>query len=259
MGGTAGAVLALTVLVATGVAVSGRWGHETYPAARAAAPAAAPSPSLSALSVQDWDIGATPAPAGSDDPPSGRSPAAAGGSVAPSTAAPPPPAPAGAFVAVAGDSCPQTAISGSYVAYPLGNPVTELMGGWRDNGCTGRFWSVPMSGSATDDPQTYAVWWFATGSVQRGTCAISVYVPDSDSTKDVAGNPTVYQVTRGRDDKTVVGVFSVDQTATRGSWVRVGSFPDTTGTIAVKLVNHGDGTDGGRHAAAQVQAICTPR
>jgi hypothetical protein len=116
-----------------------------------------------------------------------------------------------------------------------------------------------MSGNAsTDDPLTYALWWFTTGSITRGQCTMWLYIPKPDDASDIAGHPSVYQVLHGRDDLTVRQTFTIDQTAHLGSWVSAGPFTFDNRQIAIKLVNRGTSTSGG-HAAAQVQAACGPQ
>lgn len=162
------------------------------------------------------------------------------------------------FTAVAGNGCAETAVAGSFAGFPAGSPVPSRLGGWRGSGCAGGlYWSVSMSGDANrDDDGVQVTWWFRTGTLTRGSCAFWVFVPGSDSATEVAGKPTFYQVIRGRDDATVVGTFTVDQTASRGSWVPAGRYALERGQIAVKLLNRGVGAQGARHAAAQIQAAC---
>ena len=118
---------------------------------------------------------------------------------------------------------------------------------------------MPMSGSSdADDPGTYVMWWFVTGAVRHGTCKIWTYVPKPTNPMDVAGDPTKFVVLRGRTDPKVVGTFAVDQTDEQFSWHFAGSFPDESGTIAVKLVNRGAGSGGAHHGAAQVLVNCRP-
>ncbi|GAB3158373.1 hypothetical protein GCM10027290_61470 [Micromonospora sonneratiae] len=163
------------------------------------------------------------------------------------------------FTAVAGPGCAETAKSGAFAAFTAGSRAVTISGGWKGTGCSdGVFWSVPMSGEAgRDDAGTSVTWWFNTGTSAQGSCGVWLYIPRSDREADVAGKPTFYQVTRGRGDATVIDTFTIDQTATRGTWVKAGSFPLQRGQIGVKMLNRGAGTGGTRHAAAQVQVGCT--
>src|SRR5262249_29872229 len=118
-------------------------------------------------------------------------------------------------------------------------------------------WSVPMSGSSTvDDPATYVLWWFSTGSFTTGRCQIWAYVPAGARDADVAGAPTLFYVQRSRTDQSVVGTFAVQQAASRGSWVAGGTFARSGGAIAVRMGNRGLGSGGARHGAAQIAVQC---
>ncbi|MER7415947.1 hypothetical protein ABT346_04025 [Micromonospora peucetia] len=163
------------------------------------------------------------------------------------------------FMALAGNGCAETATSGSSATFPAGSPVVGVRGGWSGPGCAGgTAWSVPMSGAADrSDSDIQVTWWFSTGTLARGSCAIWLFVPKPTREMDAAGKPSFFQVTRGRLDSTVVGTFSIDQPARRGEWVRAGSYPLEGGSIGVRLLNRGAGTGGARHGAGQVQVGCT--
>ncbi|GAB2931135.1 hypothetical protein GCM10027280_18440 [Micromonospora polyrhachis] len=162
------------------------------------------------------------------------------------------------FTAVAGAGCAETATAGSVARYPASSPLVVMAGGWTGPGCSrSLFWSVPMSGAGDrSDTDIQVLWWFSTGTSATGSCEVWVYVPKAQREVDAAGKPTAYQVLRGRADATVVGTFTIDQTANRGSWVRAGSYRLERGQIAVRLLNQGTGAPGARHAAAQVQVGC---
>lgn len=163
------------------------------------------------------------------------------------------------FTAVAGDGCAGTATAGGSAVFPAGSPLVSMAGGWKGAGCAhGTFWSVPMSGDADRaDSGTYVRWWFNTGTLTKGTCTVWVFVPKPARDLDAAGKPTFYQVTRSREDASVIGTFTIDQGAHRGTWVRAGSYPLDGGRLAIKLLNRGAGTGGARHGAGQVQVGCT--
>jgi hypothetical protein len=159
------------------------------------------------------------------------------------------------FVAISGVGCRATAEAGHYITYPAGSVPDTRRGGWGASGCAGVFWTVPMSGNAQDDPHVYVLWWFAPNGMTHGSCDVMVFVPNAARPEDAAGHPTVYVVLRGRDDHTVVGTFSIDQTVNRGRWVRAGRYSLDNGQIAVKMINRGtNSTD--RHGAAQVWVEC---
>jgi len=163
------------------------------------------------------------------------------------------------FTAVAGAGCAETAGAGSVARYPASSPLVSMAGGWTGPGCArSLFWSVPMSGDGDrSDSDVQVLWWFDTGTSAAGSCEVWVYVPKAHREADAAGKPTTYKVLRGRADAMVVGTFTIDQTANRGSWVRGGSYRLDRGQIAVRLLNQGTGAPGARHAAAQVQVGCT--
>ncbi len=168
---------------------------------------------------------------------------------------PVPPGPS-RFTAITGVGCAATAQAGYHIAYPANTVPDTRRGGWPANGCLGVFWTLPMSGTTVDDPDTYVVWWFAPAGMAGGSCDVMVYVPRPDHPQDAAGRPSAYLVLRGRDDATVVGDFTIDQTINRGRWVSVGPYPLDNGQIAIKLINRGVGVND-RHAAAQTALSCT--
>jgi hypothetical protein len=83
-----------------------------------------------------------------------------------------------------------------------------------------------------------------------------VYVPRTDSSRDVAGRPATYQIVRGRTDMRVVRSFALDQTKGRGRWITVGRFGISDGQFAVRLVNRGEDPHGEHLGAGQVWASC---
>lgn len=167
----------------------------------------------------------------------------------------------GAFVGVSGAGCSDTASAGSFAAYPAGTAAVLLAGGWTGDRCKGWFWSVPMSERGDEDNErVYVMWWFKTGQPDKGDCAVWVFVPKGPRDADVAGEPTHYQVLRGRSDKTILGTFTVDQTTTRATWVLGGTFAYPGSEIAIKMVNRGTKkADVGHHGAAQATVRCVPR
>ncbi|MGW2250917.1 hypothetical protein ACWCXH_12025 [Kitasatospora sp. NPDC001660] len=129
-------------------------------------------------------------------------------------------------------------------------------GGWSGDGCNGSYTSVPMYGDASkDDPSASVVWTFTVGNVS--TCALSVYVPASGDVTKVGGHPTYYTVQSGGSGRS----FIVNQTSSQGSWVDVGSFAYSGGSLAVTLhtrgVDWGGGVSHAHHAASAIRATCT--
>ncbi|MFI1225614.1 MULTISPECIES: adhesin [unclassified Streptomyces] len=134
-------------------------------------------------------------------------------------------------------------------------------GGFDGGGCDGRFSAVPMSGSPTEDRGSTATWSWRLGQGFR-ECALTVFVPDSGSPRDTAGDPTVYRVLSDPDDAdSAYTGFAVLQTEHRGSGVPVRSYPVKGDVFAVQLIDRGrDWGDarrvGAHHAAAQMRASC---
>lgn len=272
LGGT-GALLVVTLVLLVAVAVVAAGSGRSHAMARPPQPPApAPSPTPS-----DWyvygSIGGNrigpgdPSPtaalrAGPDDPSPSASPAGAGSPTAPGPtpvpmATGPGDLPGSGTQLLAGVGCPSSARASVFAHYLAGSPAQTHLGGFGGNGCTGLFWSVPMSGSVgTDDPDTYVLWYFDTKPMTTGHCEVWVFVPQGDSPQEAAGDPTVYEVLRGRDDPHQTGTFSVSQTTNQGQWVDGGSFVVNGGQLAVKLVNRGTGANGAMHAAAQLMLRC---
>ncbi|BFU42621.1 hypothetical protein KRMM14A1004_08580 [Krasilnikovia sp. MM14-A1004] len=206
----------------------------------------------------------TPRPTGSGHAPSpslSTVPAALNSATTPASRPAPPPAVA-TFAALSGESCPESADRGFFTRGQASDWYSRSHGGWDGDGCGGRMIAVPMSGSATrDDRDNVIVWWFHTGSVRNGRCAVRVHVPDTGTGKDSAGKPAHY-VVHGSDDVdgTVVGEFDVDQPGNRGRWVDTGQFAVTTGEISVQLVTRGidfgSGRDGDHLGASAVRVDC---
>ncbi|MGW7414139.1 hypothetical protein [Streptomyces sp. NPDC054863] len=138
--------------------------------------------------------------------------------------------------------------------------------GWRGSrgsqtayGCSGFYYSLPLSNSTSKSNGVFAQWKFSTGSVETGKCAVSVYVPNVKDISYVGGNPAHYTVHRAFVPKssTKVGTFEINQTAHLGQWVSAGTFPMSAGKISIVLDNRGK-TSGNRHAAAApVKVSCT--
>ncbi len=278
LGGT-GALLVVTLVLIAAVAVVAAGAGHSRPTAK---PVQRPAPTA-APSTPGWyvygavgDNPVAPDPGGSgalatspaDPGPSDPGPSTTptdGGSDPPSGSQPPVPTATGpgdlpggsGTQLLAGVGCPSGANASVFAHYLAGSPAQTHLGGFAGSGCTGLFWSVPMSGSAsTDDPDTYVLWYFNTTPMSTGHCEIWVFVPQGDSPQQAAGNPTVYQVLHSRSDTHPIGTFSVNQTTNQSQWVDAGSFAVTDGQLAVKLVNRGAGTDGASHGAAQLMLRC---
>lgn len=137
--------------------------------------------------------------------------------------------------------------------------------GWRGSsgsqtsyGCSGFYYSVPLSDSTTKSTG-YAQWKFPTGSVTKGSCQVSVYIPNVKDLSYVGGNPAHYAVHRYFQAKpsTQIDTFEIDQPSHLGQWINAGTFPVSTGKISIVLDNRGK-TSGNRHAAAApIKVKCT--
>ncbi|MET8677190.1 adhesin [Streptomyces sp. NPDC004647] len=134
-------------------------------------------------------------------------------------------------------------------------------GGYDGGSCSGTFGAVPMSGSRSEDGGNVVLWWWSVGR-DSDKCALSVYVPSSDNSRDVAGNPTMYQVFSHPDDwDAVYSAFQIDQTANRGRLVDVGTYRVQDGYIGVKMLDRGEdwedeGPTYAHHAASQMKVTC---
>src|SRR5262249_32620114 len=122
---------------------------------------------------------------------------------------------------------------------------------WTGDGCSGGSVHVPMSGSTTeDDPDNVIVWWFKTGAVNHGTCAVSVYVPKTGKALDSAGDPATY---RGYGSTAITGspiaTFTVNQVGNQGRWVSAGSYTVTSGQLAIRMLTRGVDWGTGREGA----------
>ncbi|MFG2819867.1 hypothetical protein ACGFX4_10615 [Kitasatospora sp. NPDC048365] len=169
------------------------------------------------------------------------------------------------FTAVAGTGCTNTGAGYDQNGYYTDGSkgwTTGTTGGYAGSGCSGKYVSVPMSGSASKDAGKSVLWAFSTSPVPSGTCKISVFIPNNGDVKAVGGKPAYYTVQRYfTTGEGTISAFTIDQTANRGKWVNAGTFPVTNGKIAVMLhdrgVDFGSGVDQAHHAASAVRADCS--
>ncbi|MFJ8622589.1 hypothetical protein ACIRD3_07045 [Kitasatospora sp. NPDC093550] len=176
-------------------------------------------------------------------------PPAAGQNPAPPPVVAKPPAP---VTAVAGPYCGGYRTNGWYDDGDKG--WRNYSGGYSGDGCNGTYAAMPMSGDGKDKGNS-VVWSFTLDKVT--SCTLAVYIPASGNLKQVGGNPSYYTVQSGGAS---AGSFTINQTASRGSWVTQGPFP-YRGPITLTL--HDRGIDwgaaaGAHHAASAVRATCTP-
>ncbi|MFF9017194.1 hypothetical protein ACF09C_30035 [Streptomyces sp. NPDC014870] len=128
------------------------------------------------------------------------------------------------------------------------------LGSWgsqKGYGCSGLFYSLPLSNSTSKSTGAYAHWRFPTGKVTKGSCAVEVYIPNVKDLAYVGGSPAHYTVYRSfqPQSSTKVGTFEINQAARLGQWVAAGSYRVDQGRLSVILDNRGT-TSGNRHAAA---------
>lgn len=224
------AVSATVVLTGTATPPAGAAGDPTNPPGLAGAAADAP---------------ATDATASTDSP---------------ATPAQPPPVPT--YTGVGGESCPQTSTAG-YYNHGWSTDWYSGTGGWTADGCTGGSIHVPMSGNDTsDDLDNVVVWWFLTGPVSQGSCAVSMYVPKTANPLDDAGAPATYAVFESKSmTGTPVATLTVDQTTSQGKWASAGTVTVTDGQLAIRLmtrgIDWGDGRDGAHLGVSAAKVACT--
>lgn len=144
-------------------------------------------------------------------------------------------------------------------------------GGYTGDGCSGTYDAIPMSGTAGmagSDPTAFSLYnWNFSGSFTRGSCELSVYIPNTTDLIHVGGNPTYYQY--WNQDYTwgssvaPAGSFAITQVGELGKWVSEAPFAVTTGEVTVKLLNGGvdynaaGSPDYHHHAAAPIRLTCT--
>ncbi|MEV6316384.1 hypothetical protein [Streptomyces sp. NPDC051776] len=168
------------------------------------------------------------------------------------------------YTSWAGPGCPTPAGGGYRELNRFSDGIdgwyTVSSGGYTGSGCDGSFTAMPMSGNS-DDGHNRAVWWW-TPSEDSDVCTISVYVPEGPNYRDVAGNPSYYEVFHDPNELYASDyTFSVDQISNRGRLVEGGTFPVQEGSIAVRLVGTGynwdeNGNNYHHHGAAQVKLTC---
>ncbi|MFE2374048.1 hypothetical protein [Streptomyces sp. NPDC059398] len=169
------------------------------------------------------------------------------------------------FSAVGGPHC-----SSSSVTYEERGAYSDDQEGWTTHdgsyasgGCTGRYRSMPMSGSSSKDSGNSVIWVFRTGKVTSGSCKVSVYIPNDSVARHVGGQPSYYTVhdgTTGND--TQLGSFTITQVSHRGQWVGASTYKVSKGLLTVKLHDRGDdwsssSRDNAHHAVSAVRVECT--
>lgn len=159
------------------------------------------------------------------------------------------------YSAVAGWDCLATSTSGFEATGRRASWQTVADGGWGQDGCHGTYEVMPSGGTSTDVLDQSAVWWFVPN---EGTyCQVMVYVPKQSTATYRAAPSAQFSVLAGRSGQRFAQ-FVVDQSAKPGSWVKVGSYPNTSNGIAVLLASQGQTpSPGAMLAISQVEVSCT--
>ncbi|MER6912325.1 adhesin [Streptomyces sp. NPDC000594] len=137
---------------------------------------------------------------------------------------------------------------------------TRWSGGHRGDGCDGRFSALPMSGHDDSDGGGWVAWSWYVGSGFHW-CDLTVVVPRAERGRDVAGDPSVYQVRAARSQGGgLLRSFAVDQVAQRGKALRISRVGVSDEQVTVRLLDRGrdwgEGREGAHHAAAQMRLEC---
>jgi hypothetical protein len=227
------------------------------------------STGLDPLAASAPTPGSTTAPGIVDPATTGPpAPTSAGGGPAPTGPAPKAPTPIptrttpapATFAALSGESCPQT-VSAGYYRSGWASDWYGGSGGWTADGCAGDSVHVPMSGSTTaDDLDNVIVWWFKTGPVTHGNCAVSVYVPNTGTTLDDDGDPATYFVFGSTSvSGSPMATLTVNQPKNQGRWVTAGTVT-TTGQLAIRMmtrgIDFGTGRDGAHLGVSALRVAC---
>ncbi|MEU3710935.1 hypothetical protein [Streptomyces catenulae] len=176
-----------------------------------------------------------------------------------------------AFTALTGYGCPSNATAGFWMKdanFQLKREgwVKSGTGGYTGSGCTGRYVSLPMSGSSTKyDPAQYVLWKFDYSARIKGaaTCRLAVYIPDNPKILYVGGHPAQYAVyDADRSGGTPATAFGIDQVNSRGKWLSHGPFKVRSGKVTLRMFNtgvdHTAATQYAHDAAGPVQLTCAP-
>jgi hypothetical protein len=176
---------------------------------------------------------AIPGGAAARSPGSGNSPAP-GAAARPAPATPRGPSrpttgrttapPAAAGPEVAGIGCPNGPGAGvNLAAATMGPGWATAGGGWRGNGCDGStVWTMDPNGNLTAPS---ALTWFFSPGTGASHCTLAVFVPAQN-----ALGRGEYAISAGSAS---LGTVSVDQSASPGQWVTLGSYPARGGPLRI--------------------------
>lgn len=128
---------------------------------------------------------------------------------------------------VAGVGCPDNQGDGvSLDAASTGPAWTAAAGGWAGNGCNGSsVWTMDPNGN---QPSPSTLTWFFHPSARDSACRLGVFVP----TQNALGMAS-YEISDGAVN---LGTVPVDQAASAGRWVALGSYPVTGGMLDIQLL-----------------------
>lgn len=135
--------------------------------------------------------------------------------------------PAGARLEVAGVGCPDSLADGvSLAAASTGPGWVAAGGGWTGNGCDGAsVWTMDPNGTQAS-PSTLT--WFFHPGTGTSACRLTVFVPARN-----ALGVASYEISA---DGASLGNVPVDQAASAGQWITLGSYPVAGGTLDVRLL-----------------------
>ena len=180
----------------------------------------------------------TPSAAASRSPGSGNSPTrGATPSRVPAPASPGPgatrtPAPrsgprAVAGLEIAGVGCPNRPSDGVNLNRAASGPGwTAAAGGWTGNGCNGSaVWTMDPNASQAIPS---ALTWFFDPGAGASHCTLAVFVPTRNALG--MGDYAIYNGT------TSLGAVPVDQAASEGQWVTLGSYPVTGTSLQIQFM-----------------------
>jgi translation initiation factor IF-2 len=148
---------------------------------------------------------------------------------------------------LAGPGCPSTEANKTDTFTP-GDGWHSASGGWSGNGCNGTVEYSDLTGSATHWEDDFD-WAFTVGKGAR--CRFTIYIPHTSR----AGAAAAYDV-YGPDQSATkyrIATFSIDQRTHRGTWVSSPSYTFPDGVAQVQLVDRG--TPGNATVAASATVI----
>jgi transcriptional regulator with XRE-family HTH domain len=128
---------------------------------------------------------------------------------------------------IAGVGCPDSPGDGVNLDDAASGPGwTAAAGGWTGNGCNGSaVWTMDPDPSQASPS---ALTWFFDPGAGASHCTLAVFVPTRNALG--MGDYAIYNGT------TSFGVVSVDQAASEGQWVRLGSYPATGTSLQIQFM-----------------------